>query len=209
MKKIAVSYLGVKSIPKAILMIDKTDADYIHVDVMDGKYTDYKTVGFNEMTLGKYTQKRLDVHLMVKKPLKYIDDFALLNVDCINVHVDIKNDLSDVIDRIKLYGIKVGLTLNPDQDISLIEEYLPDIDNILVMTVVPGLPGQELIPETVDKLNTLKKIIDKAKLNITLEVDGGINLDNVKKVKNADIIVSGSCITKSEDYQETINKLRK
>ena len=77
------------------------------------------------------------------------------------------------------------------------------------MTVVPGLPGQELIPETVDKLNMIKKVIDKAKLNITLEVDGGINLDNVKKLKNADIIVSGSCITKSEDYQETINKLRK
>ena len=209
MKKIAVSYLGVKSIPKAILMIDKTDADYVDVDVMDGKYTDYKTVGFNEMTIGKYTQKRLDVHLMVKKPLKYIDDFADLNVDCINIHVDIKNDVMEVINRIKLYGIRVGLVLNPDQDVSLIEEYLPEIDNILVMTVVPGLPGQELIPETVDKLNMIKKIVDKAKLNITLEVDGGINLDNVKKVKNADIVVSGSCITKSEDYQDTINKLRK
>jgi ribulose-phosphate 3-epimerase len=123
--------------------------------------------------------------------------------------VDTKNDTQEVIDRIKLYGIKVGLVLNPDQDISLIEEYLSEIDNILVMTVVPGLPGQELIPETVDKLNMIKKVIDKAKLNITLEVDGGINLDNVKKLKNADIIVSGSCITKSEDYQETINKLRK
>ena len=126
MKKIAVSYLGVKSIPKAILMIDKTDADYVHVDVMDGKYTDYKTVGFNEMTIGKYTQKRLDVHLMVKKPLKYIDDFADLNVDCINIHVDIKNDVMEVINRIKLYGIRVGLVLNPDQDVSLIEEYLPE-----------------------------------------------------------------------------------
>ncbi len=209
MKKIAVSYLGVKSIPKALIMIDKTDADYVHVDVMDGKYTPYKTVGFNEMTIGKYTQKRLDVHLMVKKPLKYIDDFADLNVDCINIHVDIKNDVVDVINRIKLYGIKVGLVLNPDQDISLIEEYLPEIDNILVMTVVPGLPGQELIPETIDKLNMIKKVIDKAKLNITTEVDGGINLDTVKKAKNADIIVSGSCVTKSEDYQETITKLRK
>lgn len=209
MMKIAVSYLGVKSIPKALIMIDKTDADYIHVDVMDGKYTPYKTVGFNEMTIGKYTQKRLDVHLMVKKPLKYIDDFADLNVDCINIHVDIKNDVVDVINRIKLYGIKVGLVLNPDQDISLIEEYLPEIDNILVMTVVPGLPGQELIPETIDKLNMIKKVIDKAKLNITTEVDGGINLDTIKKAKNADIIVSGSCITKSEDYQETITKLRK
>lgn len=209
MKKIAVSYLGAKSIPKTLLMIDKTDADFVHVDVMDGKYTPYKTVGFNEMTLGKYTQKRLDVHLMVRKPLKYIDDFADLNVDCINVHVDIKNDLEDVIERIKLYGIKVGLVLNPDQDIDLIQDYLNDIDNILVMTVVPGLPGQELIEETVTKLNTIKKVVDKAKLNITLEVDGGINLDTIKKVKNADIIVSGSCITKSENYQETITKLRK
>ncbi len=209
MKKIAVSYLGAKSIPKTLLMIDKTDADFVHVDVMDGKYTPYKTVGFNEMTLGKYTQKRLDVHLMVRKPLKYIDDFADLNVDCINIHVDIKNDLEDVIERIKLYGIKVGLVLNPDQDIDLIQDYLNDIDNILVMTVVPGLPGQELIDETVTKLNSIRKIVDKAKLDITLEVDGGINLDTIKKVKNADIIVSGSCITKSDDYQDTITKLRK
>ena len=209
MKKIGVSYLGVKNVPKTLMMIDKTDAEYVHVDVMDGKYTDYKTVGINEKSIGKYTKKRLDVHLMVRKPLKYIDDFADLNVDCINIHVDTKNDIQEVIDRIKLYGIKVGLVLNPDQDISLIEEYLPEIDNILVMTVVPGLPGQELIEETVNKLNMIKKIVEKAKLNITLEVDGGINLENVKKVKNADIIVSGSCITKSEDFQETINKLRK
>ncbi len=209
MKKIGVSYLGVKSVPKTLIELDKTDADYIHVDVMDGKYTKYKTVGFNEMTIGKYTQKRLDVHLMVRKPLKYIDDFALLNVSRINVHVDIKNDLEDVIDRIKIYGIKVGLVLNPDQDIDLIEEYLDRIDNILVMTVVPGLPGQELILETVKKLNTIKKIIDKAKLPITLEVDGGVNLDNIKSLKNADIIVSGSCITKSDNFQETIDKLRK
>ncbi|MBP5683719.1 MAG: hypothetical protein J6X02_00505, partial [Bacilli bacterium] len=166
MKKIGVSYLGVKSVPKTLMELDKTDADYIHVDVMDGKYTKFKTVGFNEMTIGKYTQKRLDVHLMVRKPLKYIDDFALLNVSRINIHVDIKNKLEEVIDRIKIYGIKVGLVLNPDQDIELIEDYLYKIDNILVMTVVPGLPGQELIPETVKKLNTIKKIIDKAKLPI-------------------------------------------
>lgn len=209
MKKIGVSYLGVKSVPKTLMELDKTDADYIHVDVMDGKYTKFKTVGFNEMTIGKYTQKRLDVHLMVRKPLKYIDDFALLNVSRINIHVDIKNKLEEVIDRIKIYGIKVGLVLNPDQDIELIEDYLYKIDNILVMTVVPGLPGQELIPETVKKLNTIKKIIDKAKLPITLEVDGGVNLDNIKTLKNADIIVSGSCITKSENFQDTIDKLRK
>ena len=86
---------------------------------------------------------------------------------------------------------------------------LDEIDNIIVMTVVPGLPGQTLIPETVDTLNTLRKIIKDRNLNITLEVDGGINLDNVKKVKNADIIVSGSCITKSDNFQDTITKLRK
>ncbi len=209
MKKIGVSYLGVKSVPKALIEIDKTDADDSHVDVMCDRYTKYKTVGFNEMTIGKYTQKRLDVHLMVRKPLKYIDDFALLNVSRINIHVDIKNKLEDVIDRIKIYGIKVGLVLNPDQDVDLIEDYLDKIDNILVMTVVPGLPGQSLIPETVTKLNNLHKLIEKRKLPITLEVDGGINLDTIKSVKNADIIVSGSCITKSDNFQETITKLRK
>ncbi len=209
-KRIAVSYLGVKDVPKLLLELSKTDADLIHCDVMDGRYVKGKTMSFDDLLeVSKYTKKRLDVHLMVKKPYKYIDDYATLDVETISFHLNTKSDIHKTLHRIGLYGIRKGLVINPDQDISLLEPYLDEIDNIIVMTVVPGLPGQTLIPETVDTLNTLRKIIKDRNLNITLEVDGGINVENVRLVKNADIIVSGSTITKSDDYQKTISLLRK
>ncbi len=209
-KKIAVSYLGVKDIPLLLLELTKTDADYIHCDVMDGRYVKGKTMPFEDIIdIGKYTKKRLDVHLMVKKPLKFIDDYATLNAETISFHLNIKNDINECLDRIEMYGLKKGLVINPDQDIKLLEPYLERIDNIIVMTVVPGLPGQKLLPSTIETLNKLKEIITKKKLNITLEVDGGITVENVNLVKNADIIVSGSTITKSSDYQKTISALRK
>lgn len=208
--KIAVSYLGCKNIAKTIVELDKTDVDYIHVDVMDGKYVKGKTMSFNDLSsIGYYTQKRLDVHFMVQKPLKYIDDYASLNVFCMSYHLDIKNNLDEVIDRTKMYGIKVGLVLNPDDDVEKIYPYLDKIDLVLIMTVIPGLPGQELIKDVLPKISTLKEKIKKEKRNILISVDGGINLDNKKLLHDVDILVSGSCITKSDDYQKTITELRK
>lgn len=207
--KVAVSYLGSRNVTNTIIELDKTDVDFIHVDVMDGKYVKNKTMSFSDLSgINYYTGKRLDVHFMVRRPLKYIDDYALLNVFCMSFHLDIKDDLNKVIERTKLYGIKVGLVLNPDDDISLIEPYLDKIDLVLIMTVVPGLPGQEMIMDVIPKIKALRDKIKEEKLNILISVDGGINLNNKHLVRDADIIVSGSCVTKSDDYQETITKLR-
>lgn len=207
--KISASYLGCKKIGQTLNDLNLTDVDYIHVDVMDGKYVKGKTMSFNELsTIGNYTRKRLDVHFMVERPLKLIDLYATLNVFCITVHLNIQDDLEMIIKRCSDYGIKIGLAINPDQDVSLVYPYLDKIDLVLLMGVNPGLPGQEFIKSTLTKINTLKKEVEKRKLNTLISVDGGVNLDNAKYLKDCDILVSGSTITKSNDYQETITKLR-
>lgn len=207
--KISASYLGCKKIGQTLNDLNLTDVDYIHVDVMDGKYVKGKTMSFNELsTIGNYTRKRLDVHFMVERPLKLIDLYATLNVFCITVHLNIQDNLEMIIKRCNDYGIKIGLAINPDQDVSLVYPYLDKIDLVLLMGVNPGLPGQEFIKSTLTKINTLKKELEKRKLNTLISVDGGVNLDNAKYLKDCDILVSGSTITKSNDYQETITKLR-
>ena len=206
--KISVSYLGCKNIKDTLKLLDKTDCDFIHCDVMDNKYVKNKSISFKDLyNATKYTTKRMDVHLMVEKPIKYIDSYASLNAEYITIHLDIKNDIDKTIDLIKMYGIKVGLALNPNQDIGLLKPYLDKIDLILIMTVVPGKSGQELIDESSNKIKDVKKLI-KGK-NILIESDGGINDITKSKVKDSDIIVSGSYILKSEDYQTSINLLRK
>lgn len=208
--KIAVSYLGVKNIASFISEIDKTDVDYIHVDVMDGKYVKEKTMSYSELSsIGYYTKKRLDVHFMVNKPLKYIDNYANLNVSYMSFHLDTKDKIEDIIKRTKLYGIKVGLVLNPDDPIENVFPYLEDIDLVLLMTVKPGLPGQSLIDEVIPKIFTLKKEINMRKLKVLISADGGINLDNKSLLKDCDILVCGSAISKSNNYQATIDELRK
>ncbi|MBR3661395.1 MAG: ribulose-phosphate 3-epimerase [Bacilli bacterium] len=209
-KKIAASFLGAKNAGRALKTLNVTDIDYIHVDVMDGKYVKHKTMPFSELsTITYYTEKRLDVHLMVIKPLKWIDKLASLNVDCISVHLDIKDDIEKVIERCKLYGIKIGIALNPEQDISLVYPYLDKIHKVLIMSVNPGKSGQDFILESINKVNTLRKEIEKRKLKTLIEIDGGVNFLNIKDLTNADIIVSGSTILKSDNFQDTIAKLRK
>lgn len=207
--KVSASYLGVKNIPKVLRELNITDVDYIHVDVMDGKYVKGKTMSFNELSgISFYTRKRLDVHLMVKNPLKLIDNYATLNVEYLTIHVDIGDDLEKVFTRLKDYGIKIGLAVNPKDDVSIVYPYLEKIDLVLLMSVEPGLPGQEFIKSTLSKINMLKDEIKKRKLNTLISVDGGINLENIKYLTDVDIIVSGTTITKSNDFQETITKLR-
>ena len=208
--KVAVSYLGVKNIPYVIKELDKTDVDFIHVDVMDGKYVKNKNMSFSEVeSITHLTKKRLDVHFMVSKPLKYIDDFASLNVSYMSFHLDTKNSISEIIAKTKLYGIKVGLVLNPDDEIEKVFPYLSQIDLVLIMTVEPGRGGQTLIEDVIPKIYDLKKEIKLKNLDVLISVDGGINLENKSLLKGCDILVSGSCITKSDNYQETITNLRK
>ena len=207
--KIAVSYLGVKNKTSFIKEIDKTDVDFIHVDVMDGKYVKKKVNSFKEVkTISSLTQKRLDVHFMVSKPLKYIDDFANLNVSYMSFHLDTKNNIEEIINKTKLYGIKVGIVLNPDDSIEKVIPYLDKIDLVLIMTVTPGESGQTLIESIIPKIFALKKQIKEKGLNVLVSADGGINVSNNYMLKGCDILVCGSSISNSSNYQETINELR-
>ena len=207
--KISASFLGVENIAATLRKLSITDVDYIHLDVMDGKYTLKKTLSFSEFkNITNYTRKRLDVHLMVKNPLKMIDDYATLNVEYLTVHIDSGSDLEKVFKKLENYGIKKGLALNPDDKVETIFPYLDKIDLVLVMSVYPGLPGQTILDTTYPKLKELRKEIKKRKLKTLISVDGGVNLENIKKLSDADIIVSGTTITSSNDFQETITALR-
>ena len=209
--KVSVSYLNVKKkyIPTIISELDLTSADYIHVDVMDGKYVHDKANLYSDVSkYSYYTRKRLDIHFMVSKPLKMIDDYALLNVFCMTFHLDILNNLDEVIDKCKSYGIKVGLALNPSDDIELIKPYLDKIDLILVMSVVPGKPGQQFMEEVIPKIKELRKLLTKEKRDILISVDGGIKKNNKNLLSDADILVSGSFITNSEDFEKAIMSLK-
>ena len=208
---ISASFLSSNDIPKTLMKLNETDVDYIHVDVMDGKYVNNKTLPYNQMKhIYKYTNKRLDIHLMVQTPSKYIKKYANLNTEYISIHLDILEDIEQTISLIKSYGLKVGLVLNPNDKVETIIPYLPNIDIILVMGVTPGLGGQEFIPSTIEKLKELQVLKKEyKKLNFKISIDGGITSKIAPQVKSlCDIIVSGNYIIKHNDYQEAINSLR-
>lgn len=205
--KISASFLACKKIEKAIRKLSLTDVDYIHVDVIDGKFVEGRKIPFRKLKkIYKLTSKRLDVHLMVKKPKKYIKKFASLNTERILFHVELEKNIEKNLDLIRKFGIKNGLVINPDTDIERLKPYLDKIDTILIMSVTPGFGGQAFQENAVERLNKIKKMIENRK--IELSIDGGIGDEQVKKLTKADIIVSGSYITNSDNYQEQINKLR-
>ena len=207
--KVAVSYLSSKNIIEDLRKLNVTDVDYIHVDVMDGKFVKNKTMSFSELKeIHRYTSKRLDVHLMVKKPLKYIDDYATLNTEFITIHIENKY-VDKSLELIDSYGIKKGLSIKPNTPLDTLEPYLDKIDLILVMSVEPGKGGQEFIESTIDKIKGLKKKLKEHNSKALISVDGGINDVVAKKLKDVDILVSGSYILSNSNYQEQINNLRK
>ena len=179
---------------------------------MDGIYVKNKTMPFREMRhISDYTSKRLDVHLMVKNPLKYIPDYASLNTEYITIHKDIEDDLLTCLKEIKSYYIKTGIALKEEDEIKDIIPYLPYIDLILIMAVTPGAGGQSFQDEAVSKMKEaqiLKKEYSKD-FSFIVSVDGGINADTIAKVNNyVDMVVSGSYLSNSANLQETIATLR-
>ena len=208
---ISASFLTSKDIPKTLTELNGTDVDFIHVDVMDGKYVENKSLPFKEMRhIYKFTDKRLDVHLMVESPSKYISDYVSLNTEYITIHLDTLEDTLSNLKLIKSYGLKTGIALNPNDKVESLIPYLPYIDLILVMGVIPGKGGQKFIDKTIDKLKELKVLKKEYKdFKFKISVDGGVNNIVAKKIYNlTDIIVSGNYITSSTDFQKQINSLR-
>ncbi|NLA33280.1 MAG: ribulose-phosphate 3-epimerase [Tenericutes bacterium] len=207
--KISASFLESNNIIEDIYKLDKTDVDYLHVDIMDGNWVKRKTFKYKEIK--HYTSnisKRLDIHLMVKKPLKYVKKYIDLNVAFITIHLEDTIDLNKTINYIKAHNIKVGLSIKPETNFESLYPYLEKIDLVLLMGVNPGYGGQKIVDNINERLTKLKNYLNTKKLNTLISVDGGINNDNKHLVSKADILVIGSYILNSNNYQEQINKMR-
>ena len=218
MVEISTSILGVEKnkIIDTIYDLEKAKTDYFHIDVMDGEFvennTNDKMLEFCEYLNG-ITLTPLDVHLMAKDLKIYIDSYAIFNPKTITFHLEAcknKVEVMEIINYIRAKEIKVGISIKPNTNIEEVFEFLKYVNSILVMTVEPGRGGQELIPETIQKIKDIKAYIDENNLDCYIEADGGINIDNCKELKEAgvEIIVAGSAIINSENYTETISKLR-
>lgn len=206
---ISTSFLSSNRIPRDLRILNETDTDFIHVDVMDGKFVKNKTMPFKEMrNIYKFTSKRLDVHLMVAKPEKYIKDYATLNTAYLTIHLEAHQDISKLLKLIQSYGIKCGLSIKPSTPIEELEPYLKELDLVLVMSVEPGYAGQDFLEDTPDRIKELKELIQRTDSKAKISVDGGIDDETRKQVNDADIVVSGSYIIQSDNFQEAIQRLR-
>lgn len=204
MKEVSTSFLKEGSYTKYIEMLNNSDTDYIHFDVMDGIFVKNKNLSIKE--LEKYlnmSKKKNDVHLMVKNPEKYIKALSLYNINYLTIHKEIEN-YKEMIKLIKSYGIKPGLAVNPETNIETIFEDLDKISLVLLMSVHPGKSGQEFIEETTNKISVLKKEITKRNLNIKISIDGGIKEEVLEKIKDVDIVVSASYILNDLNNIKTI-----
>ena len=205
--KIAASILDCKDRIKGVMDLNRTNVSYIHIDVMDGKFV--PIVQFDNIGQIKgvnlVTKYPMDVHLMMDNPDDYIGELSNMNIEFITIHLEIDKDKKEIFKSIRALGYKVGLSIKPNTSVKEIVPYLDDIDMVLIMSVEPGLGGQKFIEGTVDRIKELKELIGGR--NILIEVDGGVNNDNIDKLDNVDIAVVGSYITKSDNYYERVEEL--
>ena len=195
-----------------IELINKSNADWFHLDVMDGVFVPNITFGSPVLDIFKnYAKKPLDIHLMIVNPENYIDKFSSYNPDIITIHMEAVNDISAVLKKIKNLNIKAGLAINPDTPIKHLEPYINEIDMVCLMGVFPGFSGQKFINKTNSRLRDLKNLIESKKSKGLIQIDGGVDLSNVKELSRlgADILVSGSCIFKSKNPSKIIDSLKK
>lgn len=205
--KLSVSILNAIDKEKAIKELNKTDMSYLHIDVMDSIFVSQYSFSYQEVIeLSSLSEKKLDVHLMHNNPLSYIEKIKdLKNIEYITIHLEIDKDIKYILNKIKDYGYKRGLSIKPNTNIDKIRPYLDDIDLILVMTVEPGYGGQPFLEDSPNRIKEIKRLIQDK--DILLEVDGGINNETLSLVKEADIAVVGSYITTSDDPISRINNL--
>lgn len=204
--EVSVSFLKEGNYKKYIESINKTEADYIHFDIMDGKFVNNKNLPLKELLeLIYFSEKKNDVHLMVKNPSKYIEKLALYDIEYLTIHSEIDN-CDMFIDKIRSFGIKPGIAINPYTDVEKVLPLLSKVNLVLVMGVVPGESGQTFILETEKKIKRLKEEIVKRGLSVKISVDGGICEEVLDKVRDADIVVSASYVL---DNLSNIAKIKK
>ena len=213
MKKLAPSILSAdfSRLGDEIKTVEKAGADYIHIDVMDGHFVPNITIGpLVVEAIKNVTNLPLDVHLMISNPDKYIKDFVKAGSSILSVHAETCPHLQRTINHIRELDIKPAVVLNPSTSLSTLEYILEEVDMVLLMTVNPGFGGQKFISSMIPKIKKLRELIDEQHLSVELEVDGGINLDNISKVvkAGADVIVAGSAIFKSKDCKETVIQMK-
>jgi len=214
MNKLSPSILSAdfSKLREEIKLVEDGGADYIHIDVMDGHFVPNITMGPAIIkSLRKTTNLIFDVHLMIDNPDDFIEDFYNSGADIITVHQESCIHLHRTIQKIKSFGLKAGVSLNPATPICLIKDIISDVDMVLLMSVNPGFGGQSLIKNVKSKIEEVKIIIDEKKLNVDIEIDGGVTIENLKEVLSwgANVIVAGSAIYKAKDVTDETRKFKK
>jgi ribulose-phosphate 3-epimerase len=193
-------------------MLNESEADYFHLDVMDGRFVPNISFGLPVIEqIRTATKKICDVHLMILEPERYAEAFKAAGADILSVHIEACTHLHRNIQQIKSLGMRAGVAMNPHTPVSLLHDILGDIDMVCLMSVNPGFGGQKFIPKTLHKIRELRKMIDDNKLNVKIEIDGGVTIENAKSIMDAgaDVLVAGNTVFKSKDPKQTIADLKR
>ncbi len=199
------------NLEKEIKLMNNSQADWFHLDIMDGVFVPNITFGMPVISqIKKHAKKPLDVHLMIVQPERYIEDFKKAGADILTVHYEACTHLHRTIQQIKSLGMKSGVSLNPHTPVHLLEDIIEEVDMVLLMSVNPGFGGQKFIKNTYDKIRQIKELTAKKYTKVQIEIDGGVDASNAKALveTGADVLVAGSFVFKSENPVETVSKLK-
>lgn len=192
-------------------MLNESEADWFHLDVMDGRFVPNISFGLPVIEhISRATEKVCDVHLMILEPERYAEAFKAAGADILTVHIEACTHLHRNLQQIRSLGMQAGVAVNPHTPVSLLADVLGDLDLVCLMSVNPGFGGQKFIPQTLNKIRELRKMIDDNKLQVKIEIDGGVTLENAKAIidAGADVLVAGNTVFKSSDPRHTIAQLK-